>query len=331
MNRGLFVLLMLLHAAAALAAKPPYEYYRLGNPAEVDSAPEPGVVLMGGSTDVDAAFQWMCDLADGGDFVVIRARGTDAYNPYIQAVCPEINSVATLIIPSMDAAELPAVENIILNAEAIWIAGGDQSLYVNYWSDTRLQDALQVQIDNGVPIGGTSAGLNVLTQFIYTAEANKGVASSQALADPFNRYMSFDRDFVKLPVLAGVIGDPHFAARDRLGRDLAFLCRIYDNAWSDQPKGIAVDERTALLIEPKTGLASVVGEGSAYFLATADPPENAPEVCASKTPLTYTGIRIDRIEAASGSFDLPKWTLKQGGSTFAVSAIDGILEGDLPY
>ncbi len=326
MKRGLLVLLVSLYAVAALAAKPPYEYYRIGG-AEVAAAPAPGVVLMGGGTDVDAAFQWLCDRADGGDFLVIRARGTDAYNPYIWDLCPAINSVATLIIPSPDAAGLPAVANIIRGAEAIWIAGGDQSLYVNYWSGTLVQEALQAQIDNGVPVGGTSAGMNVLTQFVYTAQASQGVTSSQALADPFNRYMSFDRDFVDLPVLAGVIGDPHFAGRDRLGRDLAFLCRIYDNAWSDEPKGIAVDERTALLIEPASGLASVVGEGSAYFLAAA----GAPEVCARKTPLTYTGIRIDRIEAAYGTFDIPKWTMKHGGSTYAVSALDGILEGELPY
>jgi hypothetical protein len=36
---------------------------------------------MGGGTDVDAAFQWMCQRSGGGDFLVIRATGTDAYNP----------------------------------------------------------------------------------------------------------------------------------------------------------------------------------------------------------------------------------------------------------
>jgi len=42
---------------------------------------------MGGSTDVDAAFQWMCTLSGNGDFLVIRAAGTDAYNPYIRELC----------------------------------------------------------------------------------------------------------------------------------------------------------------------------------------------------------------------------------------------------
>lgn len=38
---------------------------------------------MGGGTDVDAAFKWMIERSGGGNFVVIRTAGTDAYNPYI--------------------------------------------------------------------------------------------------------------------------------------------------------------------------------------------------------------------------------------------------------
>ena len=82
---------------------------------------------MGGGTDVDAAFQWMCQRSGNGDFLVIRATGTDAYNPYIQQLCPGENSVATLIIPNRAAASDPFVITTIQNAEALWIAGGDQS------------------------------------------------------------------------------------------------------------------------------------------------------------------------------------------------------------
>src|SRR5215471_5394357 len=102
------VLFALMAAAGALAAPPKsYQYFRVGNPNDVTSNTSGGFVLMGGSTDVDAAFQWMCGKANGGDFLVIRATGTDAYDPYIQGLCPGINSVATLIIPSVAAANDP--------------------------------------------------------------------------------------------------------------------------------------------------------------------------------------------------------------------------------
>src|SRR5207244_9966033 len=90
----------------ALAAKQ-YSYFRLGNATDVTTPTTAGTVLMGGGTDVDAAFQWMCQRSGNGDFLVIRATGTDAYDPYIQQLCPNENSVSTLIIPNRTAANDP--------------------------------------------------------------------------------------------------------------------------------------------------------------------------------------------------------------------------------
>jgi hypothetical protein len=74
--------------------------------------------------------------------------------------------------------------------------------------------------------------MNVLSQFVYTALASQGVTSSQALADPYNKYITLGENFVNLSILQGLIDDPHFVTRDRMGRDLAFLCQIYNNGWS---------------------------------------------------------------------------------------------------
>jgi cyanophycinase len=323
MTRPFLLSLALLTALSAAqsahaAKRPTYTYVRVGNAADVAPVPTPGVVLMGGSTDVDAAFQWLCQRAGHGDFLVIRATGTDAYNPYIQGLCPGGNSVATLIIPDAASANDPVVADILSRAEAVWIAGGDQSNYVNFWTGTPVQTTLNALIASGTPIGGTSAGLNVLTQFVYTAQAAQGATSTQALADPFHRTMSFGRDFVGLPVLHGIIGDPHFGARDRMGRDMAFLCRIAASGWSTTPRGIAVDEQTALLIDAQ-GVGSVVGSGHVYFFRAP----GQPEVCRSKTPLTYRNIAVDRISAGDG-FDMTTWQ-RIGGSGYAVSAEAGVL------
>ena len=53
------------------------------------AAPRAGYALMGGGTDLDEAFLWLCERAGGGDFLVLRATGTDDYNPYIQEAVPE--------------------------------------------------------------------------------------------------------------------------------------------------------------------------------------------------------------------------------------------------
>ncbi|MBP6515126.1 MAG: cyanophycinase [Steroidobacteraceae bacterium] len=330
MKRTLALLAAMTLCLPALAAKKPpapaFEYYTIGTSSNAPVTTAAGTVLMGGGTDVDEAFQWMCKKANGGDFLVIRATGTDAYNPYISDLCAAAgypaNSVATLIIPSKAAANHEPVVARIREAEAVWISGGDQSNYVNYWKGTPLSAALQARIDAGMPIGGTSAGMAVLTQFIYSALGAKGVTSSQALADPYNRYITLDRDFVSIDGLEGIISDTHFVTRDRLGRDLAFFCRIYLNGWvSSLPlRGIAADEATALLIEPNLS-ARVVGTGDVYF-------ERAPgtaEVCQSGVPLTYLNIAIKRV-SSGGSFNLSRWT---GDSVdYSVSANAGVLSSD---
>ena len=66
--------------------------------------------------------------------------------------------------------------------------------------------------------------MNVLSQFLYSALASQGVTSSQALADPFNRYITLDETFVSISNMHGLLDDPHFVTRDRMGRDLAFMC-----------------------------------------------------------------------------------------------------------
>src|SRR5215831_3932591 len=120
--------------------------------------------------------------------LMLRADGDDAYNAYIRAIC-RLNSVATLIIPSRDAAANPFVAETIGHASAIFIAGGDQSNYVNFWMNTPVQTALNEAIQRGVPIGGTSAGLAVLGGRVYTAQGDKpddpNLDGRTAMADPY--------------------------------------------------------------------------------------------------------------------------------------------------
>lgn len=60
--------------------------------------------MMGGGSDLDDAFRWLCNKGNGGDFLVLRARGGDDYNAYINGLC-KANSVATLLIPDRHGRE----------------------------------------------------------------------------------------------------------------------------------------------------------------------------------------------------------------------------------
>jgi cyanophycinase-like exopeptidase len=252
---------------------------------------------------------------------VIRATGTDAYNRYVQRVCPGLNSVATLIIASRADADKTLVSDVIQDAEVVWIAGGDQSLYMTYWENTQVQVQLNAHIAAGEPIGGTSAGMAVLTQFIYPAFGTQGATSSETLANPYNQWVMVEADFVNIAALAGTISDTHFVTRDRMGRTLGFMCRLSADGWTAQPRSIAVDEGAALLIDG-SGIGSIVANpktlGRVYFIAGG-----APQVCEPGTPLTYQGVSVRRFGAGASGIDVAGWPA--GGTAYTVTATTGVL------
>ena len=132
---------------------------------KVVSKTENGVVLMGGGTDVESAFVWQIQNAKGGDFLILRTSGADGYNDWVYNLAilykHPLNSVRTILFNSKQASYDTMVLNYINNSEAIFFAGGDQSFYVNWWSNTPVQKILQNKL-NTITIGGTSAGCAIL-------------------------------------------------------------------------------------------------------------------------------------------------------------------------
>lgn len=279
--------------------------------------------MMGGGTDLDEAFRWLCNKGNGGDFLILRAHGDDAYNSYVNGLC-KANSVATLIIPDLAAAEEPTVAEIIRKAEIIFIAGGDQANYIHWWKGTPLESAINDDIAEGKPIGGTSAGLAVQGEFVYGALGDKpddnDLASTDVLPNPYFERVTLVKDFLKIPRLQNLITDSHFAKRDRMGRTLGFLARLMKDGWSSSPREVAIDERSAVLVEAD-GKATVVGSGKgAYFLH----PAHAPELCEKDKPLTFHDISVYHVPAG-GHFDLIAWS-GDGGTAYSLSVDRGRIE-----
>src|ERR1700677_4106182 len=184
----LAVSLLILWLAASIAHASALQYFRSGNKSDLQTKPAAGIAMMGGGADLDEAFRWLCQKANGGDFLILRATGDDDYNPWVNKLC-NLNSVATLIIPNREAANDPAVATIITQAEAVFIAGGDQSNYLRGWQDTPVETVINAGIAAGKPIGGTSAGLAVEGEFVYAClkdkPDDKDLASTDVLPDPY--------------------------------------------------------------------------------------------------------------------------------------------------
>jgi cyanophycinase len=302
--------------------------YLTGAAADVTTTATPGLLLMGGSTDVDAAINWFLTRSGGGDVVVIRATGADGYNQYMFDMVP-VNSVETIIIDSRTKAALAAVTSKIRNAEALFIAGGDQKDYVSYWKDTPVEDAINYLLNTKkVPVGGTSAGLAILGTSYYSA-LNGSAVSADALANPYNRYMTLDHDnFLAAPFMANTITDSHYSQRDRQGRHITFLARMMKDWSKTTVRGIGVDEETAVCVDA-TGTGKVFGINNAYFLQNEN---SGPETCVSKSPLTWnrSGLAVKAYSiqgsaSGNGSFNLSGWSQYSGGTAYHYYVNAGIL------
>lgn len=286
---------------------------------------------MGGGKDTDEAFVWQTANANGGDFVVIRASGDDAYNEYIMGLSTAaghpLNSVTTILCNNGKASSEPEVLNLIQNAEAIFFAGGDQSEYMDYFVGTQVQSIIQSKLVN-TTVGGTSAGLAVLGNWVYSAEKGS-IESDDALANPYDREITIVPAFLKIPFMETLITDTHFVTRNRMGRMLTFLARdLQDNKSLALSRAVGVDEHTALLLDVTTGDVSAVGVGTAY-VCTSD---HKPEICKDGTPLTFHDIACTRLSGkVNDAYSFATFTAPKGSGVDYVNSVTAGKLTDFPY
>lgn len=299
-----------------------------GDPADVTTTTAGGLCLMGGGTDVDAAFRWLIEKSGGGDFVVIRADNSTGYNSYIYSM-GGINSVETIVISKLTEANNPTVINKIRGAEALFIAGGDQANYVSLWKNTPVEDAINYLINTKhAPVGGTSAGCAILGSSYFSA-LNGTVTSDQAMADPYNALITLGHDdFLSSRILQNTITDQHFSQRAREGRLVTFMARMNKDLGKNV-RAIASDEQTAVCIDDK-GIAKVFGNNNAFFLQITS---SGPEICMSGVPLTWNknmqAVKVYRIAGSSsgnGYFDLNTYSTStaQSGAVLYYNVSNGV-------
>ena len=310
-------------AADAAPAAATYKHYLTGNPADVVRPTSGLLVLQGGGDDVDENYVQMGAKGGGGDFVVLRATGDDEYQAYIYGLC-QCDSVETLIVDSRAAAFDPYVVETVRNAEALFIAGGDQSNYVRYWKGTPLEDAINFVAAKPAPVGGTSAGMAVLGEFVYSAMTPESLTSATALANPYAADLTLERDFLVMPRMAGIVTDQHLQERDRIGRTVALMARLLQDGWTTDARAIAADRETAVHIDPVTGVAQVFATKDhptpyAYMMSA----NRLPEHCKPGEPLTFSQVNVYRL-APGDRFDLAAWQ-GEGGLAYQLSVESGVL------
>jgi L-asparaginase / beta-aspartyl-peptidase len=239
--------------SAPTPSLPPLERFVVGDTAATTPDPvQPGLLLMGGGVHDPDAMRWFLARAGHGHIVVLRASMTTDVADEIYRELHGAVSVETFVFHARSAAHDPHMLQSLAQADGVFIAGGDQSRYVKFWKHTDVARLLDEHVARGKPVAGTSAGLAIMGEYVFSAMTPADVTTDLALNHPTSRDVTIDTDFLHFDVLKNYITDSHFDRRNRLGRLVAFVTRANQlAAKADTPvEGLGVDETTSLAVLP---------------------------------------------------------------------------------
>ncbi|ACK73309.1 cyanophycinase [Gloeothece citriformis PCC 7424] len=169
-----------------------------------------------------------------------REVGDDYIRTFERLGVEDVRVADTVVREDADSRSiLEALER----ATGVFFTGGDQARIVEVLKDTQIHKTLQKRYQEGLIVGGTSAGASMMS--------DKMILEGDSETYPRIEIVDLDSG---MDFLSEVIIDQHFAQRGRLGRLLAAVAR------HPQLIGIGIDENTGIIVEDHQ--FQVIGEGS---------------------------------------------------------------------
>ncbi len=249
------------------------------------------VMMVGGGGEnynswSDSPYGWFVEKASYGKIINIDVdEASDWYPDYFISLGASITSTNLQIATEAEANNFTLYQEL-LSADGIFIEGGDQWDYVSTWKNTYVQTAIQTIYNNGGVIGGTSAGLAVLGEFVFDGQ-NGSLTSDQAAYNPYHYRVSITDDF--LNILPGIFTDSHFNERGRLGRLITMLARrIQDN--DNNPLGIGVEYKTAFCVDE-----NMIGEVHGQMVTILHKSDSSEIQCVANQPPRFTDIVFNQL------------------------------------
>ncbi|MGW1531260.1 pre-peptidase C-terminal domain-containing protein [Streptomyces aureus] len=302
LNRPLASLVVIVASAATLAvtsdpAHASADRIRLGSASDVSrsSWSGPAFTMNGDGGVVGGSMTRAIDAVRGntGSLDVVVLAGSTPTSGSKTPECDTItalsgvNSCTTWTLTAASDGNNTQLNTDIRNAEFVYFAGGDQCRYTA-WKGTALQASVQSVVAKGGGSGGGSAGLHINSSIVYDA-CTASATSADALANPYDKSLTFTTGMFNWPNYGDTINDSHFVARDQMGRTMAFIARALKDGLTTQGKawGIGIDEGGSSLYLDKDGLATLYGSDAYVVLG-----DHQPEKAVSGQPLTFSGYKI---------------------------------------
>lgn len=241
-----------------------------GLPARAQSPRMSRLVIVGGAEDrlqdrvILRKFADYCGGSQARIRVITAASGDpegvwQSYQNVFKAL--GVEDVQRLAIDDRESAHATPLQAEILQADGIFMSGGDQTKLMDTLWDTPAYQSLHQSFHlNRCCIGGTSAGAAVMSRHM--------IAQGPAVLRP--RKDAVDTD-IGLGLLSQAVVDQHFSERRRLARLLSTLALRPDLL------GVGIDEDTALVIERGEAM-EVIGKGTVTLVDPSQMQSNVNEL-----------------------------------------------------
>lgn len=231
---------------------------------EIASAGPGKLLLIGGGSEKSndnswnhAAYTWAVDQSANKRVAIIAFGESDSWLPdYFMNNCGA-DHAQNFNISDATTANAQQTYDDLITYDVIFLKGGDQFNYYSTYKGTKTHEAIEKVYSSGGVICGTSAGLAVLSEVVFTAQ-NGSAYPDECLKDPQNSYIQLNNDFFDF--FQGYVFDTHFTIRARFGRLLGFMANWKFNQ-NEDIVGLGVDEMTAMSID-ENGIGTVYGIGT---------------------------------------------------------------------
>jgi cyanophycinase-like exopeptidase len=284
-------------------------FARVGATEDDARAPEGPALLLDGGYMGAPVLDWMRQrLASGlgavGDVVVLTPNGSDASAGWLgrfgSAQFASAQTVA--LLDGATQADFRLAAAIVDRAEVVFFTGGDQAKYVA-WAGSPVMAAVARLYARGGVVAGSSAGMIILGASVNdaTKTISENLTTELLLADPYDPRLHFTQGIFSFPPLARTITDPHFFARNRMGRLTALMARqVADGFATPDVLGIGVDDGAALGIDSAGIGRRIAGTAAAHVHVVRG---ELPKRARAGEPLVYEGLTSVRLESETDSYN----------------------------
>lgn len=219
------------------------------------------LLIGGGSEQIggwsNAPYQWAVNQSGNKKVAIISTVSETNFIPNYFVSLGAIEAT-NITIPNALAANSSNMYATLMAYDVFFFKGGDQFKYYDFFKNSSVQTAIEDKYNQGGVIAGTSAGMAILSEVMFTAQ-NGSIYPPDGLESINSTYFALANDFLT-GLQTDVIFDTHFTERGRMGRLFALMAK-WQQLEGETLQGIGVDDATALCIDANK-IATCYGTGS---------------------------------------------------------------------